>query len=68
MKGNRNSERLTNLFYFIAALVVVMGAIMRILHVEFAGLLLFIGFAIGLFVSVFHITRLKNRVNELENK
>ena len=54
--------------YSIAAIAIIVGAAMKILHLPYANLIMNVAVAGGLFFQSWHVTQLKKRIKELESK
>ena len=62
------SERFVNLLYLVAAIGVLSGAFFKLQHYPHGSTLLFGGFLVGTIASIIHISELKKRIKELEEK
>jgi|GEM_PF-2999833 len=60
-------KKKTDLIYILATVLVIVGAVFKIFHLQGAFLVLFLGFIVGGFADRLEIRRLKNRIRELEN-
>jgi hypothetical protein len=58
-------EKLINL---LTALAVVCGAVMKVMHVEYANTVIIFGFIVMSAFQTWQVAELKKRIRELENK
>jgi hypothetical protein len=58
----------TNLIYAVCFLILVSGAVLKILHLPYGEELIFIGVTSGGIFQAIHIELLKRRITELESK
>jgi hypothetical protein len=56
------------LIYSIGSIVIIAAALMKILHLPYANSILIFGFAGMSIFQTWHVTQLKKRVKELEDK
>lgn len=57
-----------NVIYSIACILIIAGSLMKILHLPYANSVIIIAF-VGMSVfQSWHVTQLKKRIKELENK
>ena len=57
-----------NLIYGIDTLIVVAATVMVILHIPHATLIMIVGLVVMIVVQAFHVTQLKKKIKELEEK
>ena len=60
--------RYEKLIYGLGSIVVIAGAMMKILHLPYANATLILGFMGTSLFQTWHVTQLKKRITELESK
>jgi hypothetical protein len=56
------------LIYSIGAIVIIIGSVMKIFHLPYANTVLISDFIVIFFYQNWHVTQLKKRIKELEDK
>lgn len=65
---NYQNMKYEKLIYGLGAVIVITGALLKIFHLPYGNAILLFGFVgTGLF-QTWHITQLKKRIEELENR
>ncbi len=57
-----------NLIYSIGCILIIVGALLKILHLPYANAIFVFAFVGMLVFQSWHVTRLKKRIKELESK
>jgi len=66
--NEKTIDRLINILYSLAAIVVLLGAFFRLQHYPYGYFLLFGGFILGAITSTIHVNRLKKIIKNLEER
>jgi len=56
------------LIYSIGSVIIIIGALMKILHLPYANTVLISDFIVIFFYQNWHVAQLKKRIKELEDK
>ena len=56
-----------SLVYSIGAILIIMGSLMKILHLPYANIILWIGLIGAAIFQSWHVKQLKKRIKELES-
>ncbi len=56
------------IIYGLSAIVIIIGAMMKILHIPYSSLVLLSGVMVSSVFQTWHIAELKKRIEELESK
>jgi positive regulator of sigma E activity len=67
MKENK-PNRLANLLYLIAAIVILVGAFLKLQHYNYGYTFILVGFLVGTSASYIHIKKLNTVIKKLEGK
>ncbi len=62
------SPKFVNLVYSISCIVVIAGALLKIMHLPYGNSVTLLGLIIGTAASYFYVANLKNRIKQLEQE
>ncbi len=64
--NNQQIDKLMNLLIGISAFLIMVGALLKLQHIQYGNLVLWIGFVTSFILSNFEINRLKRIIKDLK--